>query len=243
MHGMGLTLPAICLGLDTNTGILDRTVCVLGDVGMKTFLIAAACGAMLFASATTADACSRNVSAKASQIAVPTKRINQNLFDDAVRVEVNFHRCRAGLRPVGDAGNSIVKIAHGHSNWMASRQILSHKSTVPGKATLRQRIKSTGVSFRTGSENIGMVHRYRIDNRRFKIADSSSCQFTTMDGQALPAHSYASLARHIVQLWMESPGHRKNILDGRVTKTAVAVSFDPRAPHCGRFWVTQNFIG
>lgn len=210
---------------------------------MRVKLFVVVCGAALLLGATFAEACSRAVPAKATQILVPTQRINQSLFDDAVRAEVNFHRCRAGLGAVGDAGNSVAGVAKGHSNWMASRQILSHQSTVPGRSSLSQRIKSTGVSFRTGSENIGMVHRYRIDNRRFRILDSSACKFATYEGKPLPAHSYASLARHIVQLWMESPGHRKNILDSRVSKTAVAVAFDPNAQYCGRYWVTQNFIG
>ena len=210
---------------------------------MRLKLFAVACGAALLLSATVAEACTRSVPARAAEIVVPTSRINQGLFDKAVRAEVNYHRCRAGLNPVGDAGSGVAKVARGHSDWMASRQILSHRSTIPGRASLSQRIKSTGVSYRTGSENIGMVHRYRIDNRRFKILDSSSCRFATNDGRALPAHSYASLARHIVQLWMESPGHRKNILDRNARRTSVAVAFDPKAQYCGRYWVTQNFIG
>ncbi len=216
---------------------------MFGDLGMKIKLIAIACGAAALLTATAAEACTRDVPARAAQIVVPTQRINQNLFDDAVRAEVNYHRCRAGLRGVGEAGSGVVKVARGHSRWMASRQVLSHRSTVPGKASLSQRIKSSGVSFKTGSENIGMVHRYRIDNRRFRILDSASCRFSTYDGQPLPAHSYASLARHVVQLWMDSPGHRKNILDRKANRTAVAVAFDPKAKYCGRYWVTQNFIG
>jgi len=210
---------------------------------MNIKIIAAAAGAALLLTASHAAACAREVPARAAQIVVPTARIDQNLFDAAVRAEVNFHRCRAGIRAVGDAGSGVAGVARGHSRWMASRQVLSHRSTVPGKASLSQRIKSTGVSFRTGSENIGMVHRYRIDNRRFRILDSASCKFSTYEGQPLPAHSYASLARHVVQLWMDSPGHRKNILDRNARKTAVAVAFDPKAQYCGRYWVTQNFIG
>ncbi|MEM9708324.1 MAG: CAP domain-containing protein [Pseudomonadota bacterium] len=210
---------------------------------MKTTLLALVSGALLLGSAVASEACTRQVPARASELVVPTKRINQALFDDAVRGEVNFHRCRAGLRPVADAGNSMASVARGHSQWMASRQVLSHRSTVPGKASLRQRIKSAGVRFKTGSENIGMVHRYQIDNLRFKIINSSACQFSTYDGRALPAHSYATLARHIVQLWMESPGHRKNILDRNARRTAVAVAFDRNAQYCGRYWVTQKFIG
>ena len=193
--------------------------------------------------ATAADACSRNVSAKAAQTYVPAKNINQSLLDDAIRVEVNYHRCRAGLSALGDAGNSLTEQAKKHSNWMARTQNLSHKSNVAGHATLSQRIKRSGVKFRTGAENIGMVHRYQIDNKRFRIIDSSACKFATSEGQTLPAHSYASLARHSVNLWMQSPGHRKNILDRRMKAISSAGAFDGKSQYCGRFFLTQNFIG
>lgn len=209
------------------------------------FKISAIClgAALLLGTPTAADACSRTVTKKAAQTIVPTGRINQSLLNSAIRTEVNFHRCRSGLSPVGDAGNGLTQQAEKHSVWMARTQQLTHKSTVAGSATLVQRVKKAGVKFRTGSENIGMVHRYQIDNRRFKIVNSSSCQFAAQDGQALPAHSYATLARHAVTLWMNSPGHRKNILDKRVTRMSTAVAFDPKAQYCGRFWLTQNFIG
>ena len=211
---------------------------------MKFKLLAIGLGAVLLLGLpSAADACSRTVSKEAAQTIVPAGRINQTLLDRAVRDEVNFHRCRAGLSKVGSAGNGLTNQALKHSTWMARTQQLTHRSTVPGHATLKQRIKKAKVSYRTGSENIGMVHRYQIDNRRFKILNASSCQFATYEGQKLPAHSYASLARHAVNLWMDSPGHRKNILDKRVSRMSTAVAFDPKAKYCGRFWLTQNFIG
>ena len=211
---------------------------------MTSKLIAACLGAaILLTLPVAADACSRSVSKTASATMVPANKINQALLDDAIRVEVNFHRCRAGLREVGDAGNGLAKQAQKHSNWMAKTQQLTHRNTIAGSATLQQRVKNAGLKVRTGSENIGMVHRYQIDNRRFKILSSSSCQFATYEGQSLPAHSYASLARHIVELWMNSPGHRKNILDKKVSRMSAAVAFNPNAQYCGQFWVTQNFVG
>ncbi|NNJ69221.1 MAG: hypothetical protein HKP54_14430, partial [Boseongicola sp.] len=122
--------------------------------------------------ATSAEACSRSVSANAAKTVVPQTGINQSLLDDAIRAEVNFHRCRAGLKRVSDASSRLSLEAEKHSKWMARTQQLTHKSTVAGAATLSQRVKKAGVRFRTGSENIGMVHRYQIDNRRFKIVDS-----------------------------------------------------------------------
>lgn len=210
-----------------------------------TFRHVAAClgAALILSLPNLAEACTRAVSKTAAQTMVPASRIDQSMLENAIRVEVNYHRCRAGLRAVGDAGNSLAKEAQKHSIWMAKTQQLTHRSTVPGAATLRQRVRNAGLRVRTGSENIGMVHRYQIDNRRFRILNASSCQFATYEGQRLPAHSYASLARHVVALWMDSPGHRANILDRDVSKMSAAVAFDPNAQYCGRFWVTQNFIG
>ncbi|MCG6884938.1 MAG: CAP domain-containing protein [Silicimonas sp.] len=199
--------------------------------------------ALLLAMPYAAEACTRNVSKTAAKTIVPAGRINQKIFDDAVRAEVNYHRCRAGLSSVASAGAPMAKEARGHSRWMARSQQLTHQSTVPGRASLRQRVKAAGISFRTGSENIGMVHRYRIDNKRFKIASTGQCQFLGSNGQLLPAHTYASLARHVVDLWMSSPGHRRNILDNRVSRVSTAVAFDPKAQYCGRYWLTQNFVG
>ncbi len=198
---------------------------------------------ILFSLPSAAEACTRDVSKSAAQTIVPSSRINQKMLSDSVRAEVNYHRCRAGLSPLANAGAPLAKQARNHSRWMAKSQQLTHRSTVPGRASLKQRIKASGVSFRVGSENIGMVHRYRIDNRRFKIVSSSQCKFASYEGQSLPAHSYASLSRHIVNLWMNSPGHRRNILDRRAKKVSTAVAFDPKAQYCGRFWLTQNFIG
>lgn len=190
-----------------------------------------------------ADACSRKVSSKAASTVVPEARINQKLLDQAIRTEVNFHRCRAGLKQVKDAGRGLAGMAQTHSQWMAKTQKLTHKNTIKGKTSLTQRVKGSGVKFRTGSENIGMVHRYQIDNRRFKIVSSDQCKFTTYEGVPLPAHSYASLARHIVDLWMASPGHRKNILSRDVNRTTSGVAFTGATQYCGQYWFTQNFVG
>ena len=55
-------------------------------------------------------------------------------------------------------------------------------------------------------------------------------------------HSYASLARRAVAVWMASPGHRRNILDPALRRVAGAAAIQP-GPHCGRVWLTQTFAG
>ena len=206
-------------------------------------VIGAAIVALAAFTAAANAACSRDVPQGAASRLVPTSAIDQGLFDRAVRSEVNFHRCRAGLPPMIAASARLSTVALGHSRWMASTHTLSHRSGRPGKSTVSQRIKASGIAHRVGAENLGMVHRYQIDNRRFRILDARTCRFQGQGGTPLPAHSYASLARHVVQLWLDSPGHRRNVLHRNLRRVSTAVAFDPKAAHCGRYWITQNFVG
>ena len=207
---------------------------------MKATLTGVVVGVAIAIAATTASACTPDSPAGADQVV--SARIDQKLLDAAVRAEVNYHRCRAGLRPLGPAQSALVEVAAVHSQWMARSGNLSHRSNVRGKASLTDRIRAANVQARKGAENIGMVHRYQIDGQHFRILDSGSCSFASQSGQRLPAHSYASLARHAVSLWMNSDGHRRNILDPGVTRVSTAAAFGD-GQYCGRFWLTQNFVG
>jgi len=51
------------------------------------------------------------------------------------------------------------------------------------------------------------------------------------------------LANHIVNMWMASPGHRKNILARKSKLTGASLAFDGKSPNCGRYFITQNFAG
>ncbi|MEM0949204.1 MAG: hypothetical protein AAGK37_17535 [Pseudomonadota bacterium] len=154
---------------------------------MRSTVLAAA----LFLSAlgSAADACARKVPGEAVRQAVPAKNINQRLFDAAVRAEVNYHRCRAGVRPVDAGSDRLANVARGHSEWMARSRKLSHKSSVAGRSTVLQRIKSAGQRFSNGAENISTVYRYQLGNRRFKVVDRQNCLFSDRRGNRLPPHS------------------------------------------------------
>ena len=130
---------------------------------MKFKLMAIGLGAaLLLALPSAADACSRSVSKKAASTIVPAGKINQSLLDQAVRAEVNYHRCRAGLPKVGSAGNGLTNQALKHSVWMARTQQLTHKSTVAGHATLKQRIKKANVSMPASRMKVGIAIRSTI---------------------------------------------------------------------------------
>jgi len=193
----------------------------------------------LLAFSVGADACSRATVSGANRLIMPEQRINESLLDAAVRAEVNFHRCSAGLHPV--RGNSrLRKIAKGHSKWMARASNMTHRSTVSGRRTFGDRMKRSGLRWKAAAENIGMVYRFRLEKQRF-FGDPGTCQFTNAAGQKIPPHSYKSLARYIVTLWMKSPGHRHNIMDRRMTKVGTAIALDRKARYCGTYYITQDF--
>ncbi|NRB00138.1 MAG: CAP domain-containing protein [Rhodobacteraceae bacterium] len=193
--------------------------------------------------ATSAEACSRpKASGKAAQV-IDTKRIDQNTFDKAVLGEVSFHRCQNKVRKLSKGGTGLNKEAYRHSQWMAKTTQLGHKNTIKGRETLVQRVKGSGVKFKTAAENVGMVHRFGVDGKSFRIVDAKACKFETYEGQAIGEHSYASLAQLIVQLWMNSPGHRKNVLHKDMGYVSTAVAIEPAGEFCGRYWITQDFYG
>lgn len=190
-----------------------------------------------------AEACNRKVPGSARQRVVPERSIDQALFDAAVRAEVNYHRCRAGLREMGHAGGGMIEVARGHSTWMSKAQALSHQSSLRGRRTHVDRMKAQGQRFTWAGENISRIPRFQFGDRSFHIVDQRRCAFEDRSGRTIAPHSYASLARLVVDRWMVSAGHRRNILNPTFTYHAAAVVYDPRAKHCGRFWITQNLVG
>lgn len=187
-------------------------------------------------------ACDRPTVAGGQTIVEPSGKFNQRIFDAAIRAEVNYYRCKSGLKPLA-AAPRLSRVAETHAKWMARATTVSHNSTVAGQSTVKTRIIASGIPIRAGSENIGMVHRFQIDGSSFRIRNSGACDFATASGQQIAPHSYTSLARHMVGLWMGSSGHRRNILDPKVSMVATGAGFQPNTPYCGQFFVSQDFAG
>jgi uncharacterized protein YkwD len=198
---------------------------------------------LIVVSATAASACSVAIPRQAMTTSFDPGRINFALLDAAVRAETNAARCRNGLGPLRAANSSLVTIASRHSVWMIRSGNLSHRSNVAGRSSPLERIQAAGLRPRAGSENIGFVSLYDIDGKRFRIQNAQSCAFSSNSGEPIPRHTYASIARHIVTLWMNSPSHRRNILMNNIDRTSTGVAFDQNGPYCGRVWFTQKLVG
>jgi len=194
----------------------------------------------LWGYAGAALACSAAMPAGAARVL--ETRPDAALFDAAVLAEVNRVRCAQGLLALA-AAPGLRGAASEHATWMAGARSLSHTSRLPGKARMADRLRASGVPFRAGAENIALQNRYRFGTGMFRARNAAACQFVDATGRPIPAHSYESLARDAVAAWMASPGHRRNILDGRMRLAGTGLAFDARAPHCGQFYIAQMFAG
>lgn len=158
-----------------------------------------------------------------------------------MRAEVNYHRCRNGIGALSPAGGTLIASAKAHSAWMARAGKLSHTGRGASGRGLADRIKAAGIAPTFGSENLAQLPRYQFGTQPFRVNNRGRCDFSTARGSQVPPHSYASVAREVVTLWMQSPGHRRNVLDRRAERLSTAAAFS-NDRNCGKLWFTQIFV-
>jgi uncharacterized protein YkwD len=146
----------------------------------------------------------------------------------------NVERRRAGM-PEFSHNQYLQTAASNHSRDMASRSYFNHKSKGIFKRTSHSdRIASTGYQPRTSAENIAMIPTY----------NSQRIQSTSHGQQVIDTdyNSYQRMAVYSVQQWMNSPGHRANILNRSLTElgVGVAIGMQGNIPYV---YLTQNFGG
>jgi uncharacterized protein YkwD len=146
-----------------------------------------------------------------------------------IHAYVNEERARRGLAPLAwDA--RLAHIASRHSHDMAKRNYLSHDSPEGQDFDARYRQAGYTCAIRVGNvvhagaENIALGRLYNSMQIRNGVAryDWNSAQ---------------QIARKTVEGWMNSRGHRKNILAPHWRHEGVGVEIHPD----NKVYVTQNF--
>lgn len=112
---------------------------------------------------------------------------------------VNVLRQQGGGAPLAERPE-LVRAARMHSEEMLKLNYFSHDSPTSGRRTTMDRVRAEGVSPRALAENIFQCKGFKLE----EIPDLA------------------------VQAWMESPGHRQNMLSGRYGAMGVGVAFDGR---------------
>jgi uncharacterized protein YkwD len=113
-------------------------------------------------------------------------KFNHRLLNAALFFRTNEERIKNNL-PQFNFSIALEKAALGHSIDMVQHNFYAHDSPVPGSQNMTDRLKRVGVDYSTCAENI------------YNIFDEDP--------------TYWSLASKLVEGWMNSSGHRRNILN------------------------------
>lgn len=143
-----------------------------------------------------------------------TTSLNKSELRAELHAEVNERRQANGLANLTHS-NQLDRVAQSHANDMANNSFYSHVS--PTKGGLESRYANFGIRCR-GGENI-----YR--------------QTSPSD-----ANSESDFAEEVVDAWMNSPGHRENILRRGFTSEGFGIAIGEYDGESNVF-VVQDFCG
>lgn len=145
--------------------------------------------------------------------AVDPSSYDAGLLEAAIFYETNRQRVKHGL-PVFQFDYALYVCTHNHSVDMVNHNFFSHTSVVEGKNSMTDRLSQVGYTNCWAAENIA-------------YCDVKS--------------SYATTAQKLLEMWMNSKGHRENILNPKYTHLGcgIALYYDEN-------WLmvkaTQNFV-
>ena len=147
---------------------------------------------------------------------------NASAVDEAeterlIHEAINDERTAEGREPL-ERDDDLRAVARGHSADMIDQEYVGHES--PDGVTPGDRLDSAGCS--AGGEN---------------VAQSWVGQPVDVDGETIVADDEAELAEHLVERWMDSPGHRENVLRESFAQSGVGVV----VTEDNRVYATQKF--
>lgn len=178
--------------------------------------------------------------------AIDPAEFNEELLSAAIFHESNRRRVENGLAALSYHAK-VRKAALQHSRLMAKHGVLSH-ATPKSKKDIQpvERLRKMGLDPRYSAENIGFDFLVQYESgREFYLREGKdgAMQFSyEPQGPALPPHTYLSFAKLIVQEWLDSPEHRKNLLSPHPRFLGIGAALHQVEKNMDRIYATQNFF-
>ena len=170
--------------------------------------------------------------------------VNSPLLDAAVFHETNRRRRQQGLPALKDDEKARAA-AQIQSRDMAKGGFVDHANPDPTKKTMNDRAKLAGLRPRVLAENVASAfgRRYKSGQPFYSREENGRKIYSSQpNGPQIPMHTYLSFAEALVDSWMKSPGHRRNILHKEVEYLGCACEL-PRNPNAMEtFYCTQVFF-
>jgi len=161
----------------------------------------------------------------------PQPRVEAGDLAKRIHALINAARRKHGFQSLA-WNDALSRIATNHSRDMAGRSYLSHDTPEGNDFAYRYQQGGYSCEIRigrvahTGAENIALSHLYN--------------SMTTENGIAYYNwNSAQEIAQSTVDGWMNSPGHRENILTPYWQQEGIGVAIE-RSPG-NKIYITQNF--
>ncbi|MBN2348833.1 MAG: CAP domain-containing protein [Bacteroidales bacterium] len=189
---------------------------------------------------------------------VNSKNFHQfKIFNDTIDFNnIDFPRLQAAIfyltneeriknkLPELNYSDLLEKTALMHSEDMVKYEFFGHENTIDkNKKDQNMRARITGIQNPYVAENIAETFgiQYKANTRVFTPAIG---QFSySQDGNLIPPHTYLSLAEVFLNMWMNSPEHKKNILSRNAIQLGCGIAFyyNEKFNSIPTFIATQNF--
>jgi uncharacterized protein YkwD len=180
----------------------------------------------------------------AARQTINPEAVNYEWLDAAVFHETNRRRFQQKL-PALKYDEKARAAARMHSRDMAKGGFVDHENPDPKKKTMSDRARLTGLSPQVLAENVASTfgRRYKSGQPFYSREENGRKVYSSEpDGPPIPMYSYLSFAEALLDSWMKSPGHRKNILHTDVEYLGCACAL-PRNPNAMEtFYCTQVFF-
>src|SRR5215471_5147177 len=156
----------------------------------------------------------------------PKPEIRVAELEQKIHQSVNFER-RAAERPTLEWDDELAKLARAHSEDMAKRKYFKHVN--PEGLTPMKRAQAAGYPVcQLMGENIYQNNLY---SRVITEKKRTTYDWNSMD----------QIASTTVKGWMQSEGHRQNLLESKYTKEGIGVAIDEADD--GKVYITQVVCG
>jgi len=164
--------------------------------------------------------------------------VDISLLELAVFAETNRERERLGLKSL-KYDHRLQIAAQQHSQEMVTLSYFEHNSPVPKNATVRKRMQRVGIRFGTAGENIAIHPSTRKQDVIFRQAELSAFSRYVWRNHGAD-YTYLKFAHDLVHRWLNSPPHRRNILDKNFKYLGVGC-VQAAVNESDVYYVTQDF--
>ncbi len=170
------------------------------------------------------------------------EHVDADLMSAAIFHETNKRRAENHLPALRHLAKLDAAAAM-HAKDMAEGGWLEHENpNDTKKRTPRDRVKLAGLDPSFIAENIATEFAIKYESGKPYYPMGNGNASSTPNGPAIPHHTYVSFAKALLDDWMNSPGHRQNILSSEAKSLGTAAypakAKDDEIP---QFYAAQEF--